>query len=60
MIHKLSYYSTKPEDEDTLDRIAPQLWRLPQDQQVAVAISAMYEAYKPDAISFDYDRCPSR
>jgi len=68
MIHKLSYDSTKPEDDDTLDQIAPQLWRLPQDQQVAVSmaygrsqtISAMYEAYEPDAISFDYDRCPSR
>ncbi len=59
MIHNLSYDSTKPEDDDTLDQIAPQLWRLSQEQQVAIAIAALYEAYEPDPISFDYVCCSS-
>jgi len=36
------------------------LWSLSIDEQVAIAIAALYEAYEPDAILFDYERCPSR
>lgn len=60
MTKPLNYYSTNREDEPILNQIAPRLWCLALDHQIAVAIAALYEAYEPDAISFDYDRYPSR
>lgn len=56
----MNCYSVDSSDDSTLNTIAPHLWSLTIDQQVAIAIAALYEAYEPDLISFDYDRYPSR
>lgn len=59
-MRSLTTYSVNPYDDLILNELAPQFWHLSQDQQVAIAIAALYEAYEPDAICFDYERCPSR
>jgi len=56
----LNFYSVDQANDATLSTIALHLWSLSIDEQVAIAIAALYEAYEPDAICFDYDRCPSR
>lgn len=56
----LNSYSVDQANDATLNVIAPYLWSLTIDQQVAIAIAALYEAYDPDSICFDYERCPSR
>lgn len=56
----LNAYSVEPEDDPVLDAINPQLANLTTDQQVAIAIAALFEAYEPDSISFDYEHCTSR
>lgn len=56
----LNFHSVDQANDATLSTIALHLWSLSRDQQVAIAIAALYEAYEPDANSFDYECCPSR
>lgn len=53
-------YSVETQDDPVLEVINPQLANLTTDQQVAIAIAALFEAYEPDSISFDYEECTSR
>jgi len=56
----LNFHSVDQANDAILDTIAPHLWSLSIDEQVAIAIAALYEAYEPDGILFDYECCPSR
>ncbi len=53
-------YSFDSRDNSTLNTIAPHLLSLSTDQQAALAIASLYEAYEPDSVCFDYDKCLSR
>jgi len=55
-----NYYSVNPKDDPVLEAIYPPLSSLRTDQQAAVAIAVLFEAYEPESSSFDYEDCCSR
>ena len=53
----LSSYSLNPDDEQTLKRIAEKLHALTQQNQAALIISALYDAFEPSSVYVDYGIC---
>lgn len=52
-------HSLNQDDDPILDQIALHLWKLTQDQQVGLAIAALYEGFEPCSVEFDYCCCTS-
>lgn len=48
-------HSRHPQDEPVLQQLEFHLQCLSSDTKAALAIAALYEATKPEAISFDYN-----
>ena len=53
-------HSLNPKDEPVLQQLETHLQHLSQEKKAAIAITALYEATKPNAVDFDHvcDSCP--
>lgn len=60
MTQLTNHYSVNPTDDPILNQITTHLERLSQEQQAALAITALYKGYETCSVAFDYSCCRSR